>query len=48
MQYRIEDLAVLVLQNLPEVSPEDLHRIIDHIDYSRCAYLKPVFDTLVI
>ena len=44
MQYRVEDLAVLILQNLPEITIEDIHKILEHIDYTRCAYLKPVFE----
>lgn len=44
MQYRIEDLAILVLQNLQDLSIEQLHCILQYIEYSRCAYLKPVFD----
>lgn len=44
MQYRLEDLAVLVLQNLPEITIEQLHIILDYIDYTRCAYLKSVFE----
>lgn len=44
MQYRVEDLAVLVLQNLQDITPEQLSTIIEYIDFSRCAYLKPVFD----
>jgi replicative DNA helicase len=44
MQYRIEDLAVLILQNLPEVTIEQLNTVLQHIEYTRCAYLKGVFE----
>lgn len=44
MQYRAEDLAVLVLQNLPEVTIDQLNIILQYIDYTRCAYLKAVFE----
>lgn len=44
MQYRLEDLAILTLQNLEEVSPEQMHTIIEHINNTRCAYLKGAFD----
>lgn len=44
MQYRLEDLGVLVLQNLPDSSIEQLNIILEYIDYTRCAYLKPVFE----
>ena len=44
MQYRIEDLAVLTLQNLPDVTIEQVNTILQYIDYTRCAYLKPVFE----
>lgn len=44
MQYRVEDLAVLVLQNLPDATIEQLNTIVQYIDYTRCAYLKSVFE----
>ena len=44
MQYRIEDLAVLVLQNLPDTTIDQLNTILQYIEYTRCAYLKPVFE----
>lgn len=44
MQYRIEDLAVLTLQNLPEVEIDQIYTILQYIDYTRCAYMKPMFE----
>jgi hypothetical protein len=44
MQYRVEDLAVLVLQNLPDMTIDQLNIILQYIEYTRCAYLKGVFE----
>lgn len=44
MQYRLEDLGVLVLQNLTDMTIDQLNSVLDYIDFSRCAYLKPVFE----
>lgn len=44
MQYRLEDLGVLTLQNLPDVTIDQINTILQYIDYTRCAYLKPVFE----
>lgn len=44
MQYRFEDLAILILQNMPDMSTEQLSTILQYIEFTRCAYLKPVFE----
>lgn len=44
MNYRIEELAILVLQNLEEVAEEQLTKIIAVIDHTRCSYYKPLFE----
>lgn len=44
MQYRLEDLAILTLQNLEEMSAEQMHTVLEHINNTRCAYLKGAFD----
>lgn len=44
MQYKLEELAILILQNSQDISIEQVHSILKYIDYTRCAYLKPVFD----
>ena len=44
MQYRLEDLCVLVLQNLPDVTIDQVNIILQYIDYTRCVQYKPVFE----